>query len=202
MTRTEHLLVTLAEEPAEITQRVTKAMRFGPEEIQPGQPLTNAERIRQEIWDLLGVYGMLTLEGVLPEIGLSVISREAADAIAAKKAKVEEYLRFSAARGLVEGVAPTPGYAHPESFRTKPLTTREFKAEYQNDWKPPECRSPDSTDGKHNPHPISNICRNCGIPCGPVPPMVRYKPNGENQQTGLKNVPMPADLFPPLEGGQ
>jgi hypothetical protein len=39
MTRDEHLMTIAMEECAEVAQRVSKAVRFGMEEIQPGQPL-------------------------------------------------------------------------------------------------------------------------------------------------------------------
>lgn len=47
MKRHEHLLSILAEECCEVGQRVSKALRFGLDEVQPGQDLSNAERIKQ-----------------------------------------------------------------------------------------------------------------------------------------------------------
>lgn len=41
----EHLLSCLAEECAEVGQCVSKALRFGLQDAQPGQPLTNLERM-------------------------------------------------------------------------------------------------------------------------------------------------------------
>lgn len=61
------LLTILAEECCEVGQRVSKALRFGIDEIQPGQDLTNAERIMQEVGDLLAVLGMLEVNGVVDE---------------------------------------------------------------------------------------------------------------------------------------
>lgn len=55
MNRTEYLLCCLAEECTEVGQRVSKALRFGLREVQPMQPLNNAERIREEMRDLLAV---------------------------------------------------------------------------------------------------------------------------------------------------
>lgn len=46
------LLTILIEECAEVQQRATKALRFGLDEIQPGQPFTNAERLAREIGDV------------------------------------------------------------------------------------------------------------------------------------------------------
>lgn len=94
MNRTEHLLTILSEECNEIGQRASKAKRFGLNEIQQEQPLTNAERIVQEYADLLAVVEMLVDEGhlVIPDLS---------EAKAAKKRKVEEFLRYSASRGTL-----------------------------------------------------------------------------------------------------
>ena len=53
---TEHQLevfIILMEEAAEIQQRASKLIRFGPGEIQPGQPFTNVERLSWEVGDLM-----------------------------------------------------------------------------------------------------------------------------------------------------
>ena len=68
MNITEHLLVCLSEECAEVAQEVSKALRFGLSEVMPGQPLTNEERIAREFVDLLAVYEILEMEGYLPRI--------------------------------------------------------------------------------------------------------------------------------------
>lgn len=47
------ILTVLIEEAAEVIQRATKMLRFGVAEIQPGQSLTNRERLSLEIGDLL-----------------------------------------------------------------------------------------------------------------------------------------------------
>lgn len=53
---TRELLTILAEECAEVAQRCTKALRFGTSEVQPGQPLTNMQRIEQEVGDIVCVF--------------------------------------------------------------------------------------------------------------------------------------------------
>lgn len=88
MTRTDHLLWILAEECMEVAQRVSKAARFGLQEIQPGQELTNDERILREIIDLFSVLEMLDDEKILK----SDVGKEA---IQAKKDKVEKFLKYS-----------------------------------------------------------------------------------------------------------
>lgn len=67
MTRTEHLLTIAAEECSEIAQRISKAIRFGLKEVQPGQERTNAERIMVEFADLCVVMEHLVNDGDLDE---------------------------------------------------------------------------------------------------------------------------------------
>jgi NTP pyrophosphatase (non-canonical NTP hydrolase) len=100
MTRTEHLLTCLAEECAEVGQRVTKALRFGLSEVQAGQSRTNAERIFDELVDLAAVTQMLQRAGAIPDVPNYT---EAGKLIAAKIDRVERWLGYSAGCGTVEG---------------------------------------------------------------------------------------------------
>jgi NTP pyrophosphatase (non-canonical NTP hydrolase) len=94
--RTEHLLTCLAEECAEVAQRVSKALRFGLAEVQPGQDENNAERIAGELNDLFAVANILMGEGVLPE-------NRSLDGlvIAAKRAKIERFMEISREQGAL-----------------------------------------------------------------------------------------------------
>ena len=94
MTRKEHLLTILAEECVEVAKRATKALRFGLDETQPGQGLTNIQRIMYEMGDLMAVYGMLGEEAEFPDIDMHA-------AIEAKQAKVEHFLKYSAELGTL-----------------------------------------------------------------------------------------------------
>lgn len=86
MSIVDHLLVCLAEECAETAQRATKMLRFGPEEIQSGQALTNADRMVHEFNDICAVMVMLSEAGIVPE------DFTRAPLIEAKKKRVEEML--------------------------------------------------------------------------------------------------------------
>lgn len=99
--RTEHLLSCLAEECTEVGQRVSKALRFGLSEVQPGQPLTNAERIVGEIVDLLAVIGMLEECGAIDTPILLRLDNTMMDALDAKKAKVEKFMRYAEEQGAL-----------------------------------------------------------------------------------------------------
>lgn len=83
MTREEHLLVQLAEECAEVAQRCAKALRFGMDEVQEGQTLTNHARISEEMDDLMAVYQMLNLRSI------------STMALHEKRKKVEKYLAYA-----------------------------------------------------------------------------------------------------------
>ena len=53
MDRRQHRLLKLMEECAEVAQRASKQMLFGKHEVQQGQSLSNAERLRSEVLDVL-----------------------------------------------------------------------------------------------------------------------------------------------------
>lgn len=93
MTKREHLLTCLVEECLEVGQRATKALRFGIEEVQPGQPFANSERIKLEYADLTAIYDLCMAEGLL--------RAPTSDQIAAKKAKFLKFLEYSESVGTV-----------------------------------------------------------------------------------------------------
>lgn len=95
MNRAEYLLTCLGEESAEVGQRVSKALRFGLREVQPGQPLTNDDRICDELRDLIAVAHILHSEGVIgwfmPETG----------DVRAKREKIERFMAISREQGVL-----------------------------------------------------------------------------------------------------
>lgn len=94
MTKQEHLLVILAEECAEVSQRATKALRFGLTDTrgsEPNQPYTNQERLFMEINDLLAILDLL-FEDI--EYSSEVMKNH-------KKQKIEKYLKLSEELGLL-----------------------------------------------------------------------------------------------------
>jgi hypothetical protein len=103
MNRTEHLLTCLAEECDEVGQRVMKALRFGLTETQAGQPLNNADRIVEELHDLLAVAAILGREGVLANPTMMPQGK-----IATKLEKIEKYMAISRAQGALTPPATAP----------------------------------------------------------------------------------------------
>ena len=89
----EHLLTCLAEECMETAQRITKALRFGLHEVQPGQRLSNLDRIGLEYGDFLAVKQLLTEHGV--EIRTNL------DHVAAKKDKVMKFAQYAREQGTL-----------------------------------------------------------------------------------------------------
>lgn len=84
----DHLLSTLAEECAEVIQRITKAQRWGLHEVQPGQELNNLARIRYEMNDIRAVVDLLyERQGI-------VLSRDNEQVIA-KKTKVLHFMQYA-----------------------------------------------------------------------------------------------------------
>lgn len=94
MNRREHLLSCLAEECCEVGQRVSKALRFGLDEVQTGQELNNAERIRAEYIDLLAVMRMLVDDGYIEPVTDADLP-----AMEDKRAKVEKYIEYARQQG-------------------------------------------------------------------------------------------------------
>lgn len=103
MTKTEHILATLAEECAEVAQATSKALRFGLDEPEvniaryTGKGRNNRERIADEVADMVGVIEMLTELGIT-EIAEGLTDRERIDA---KKAKVAYFLQYAIEQGAV-----------------------------------------------------------------------------------------------------
>ena len=97
MTRTEYLLDVLAEESVEVAKEVSKALRFGLTEKMAGPPynsvVTNAQRIADELGDVLGMVDWLVEEGLLPPP--SEMQRRT------KRQRVESYMRYSQVVGAL-----------------------------------------------------------------------------------------------------
>lgn len=117
MTLQEHLLTIAAEECAEIAQRLSKAQRFGMDQIQrdaDDQPqenpehLTNRERIVREFYDLRAVLGMVGIDAW-------DASPQARAAEAAKVAKVQKYLERSRRCGTLHEESVAAAGSAPEA---------------------------------------------------------------------------------------
>lgn len=97
MNRTEYLLPQAASECNEVAHRITKALHFGLAEIQPGQKLTNAQRIVGEFVELLAVVEMLEEDGLIEMPS----STEANAPVAIKKGRVAHFMAYAAECGTL-----------------------------------------------------------------------------------------------------
>lgn len=91
---TAYLLTQLADECMEVAQRAHKSLQFGLAQVQPSQPLSNAERVTEELYDLVATIDMLTERGLLKKPDLDIAEGK----YRAKKAKVLRYMAFGLGR--------------------------------------------------------------------------------------------------------
>jgi NTP pyrophosphatase (non-canonical NTP hydrolase) len=91
MNQNEYLLICLMEECAEISEecakvavRVSKILRFGPNETQPGKLHNNIERLSEELADLLGTIETLIDHGIIERESIEI-----------KKKKIENFINYS-----------------------------------------------------------------------------------------------------------
>lgn len=91
MRQKEYLLTVLAEECSEVAQRASKAIRFGIEEVQPGQPDDNRRRLERELSELMEVADLL---------GLKVREEDRA----AKRVKLCEFMAYSRRLGILDPI--------------------------------------------------------------------------------------------------
>jgi hypothetical protein len=78
-----------------VIQRVSKALRFGFDETQPDQPLTNQQRIVYELSDIMAVIELLRQQGLLQNF-------PSGDMIEAKKLKVLKYMEYARKQGTLQ----------------------------------------------------------------------------------------------------
>ena len=94
----EHLFIKLMEECAEVQQRVSKLLQFGPDEREPEQERTNVWRLRSELNDLIAIVVMLQDRGLIPKTP----GHDMAMHVTAKRQKIAKYLAYSQELGMVE----------------------------------------------------------------------------------------------------
>jgi len=96
----DYLLSHLAQECSEVAIRCTKAQMFGLNEIQPDQPLTNRQRIVEELADLSALVVKMEDLGILPIL----TDAELNDRISAKHKKSSHYREYSRKLGRLDSI--------------------------------------------------------------------------------------------------
>ncbi len=99
MTLRQFYLTKLAEECQEVAQRALKSIQFGADEVQKGQEETNAQRLRDEVQDLLAMIALVENNTFdLPQIPFV----EEVRTTVRKTEKICRYLEYSQSLGMVE----------------------------------------------------------------------------------------------------
>jgi len=98
MTTEQMLLTQLMEECNEVSQRCSKAIRFGLNEIQVGQEETNLKRIISELQDLVAVSNMIFTGNGEETLYTSLDE----DLFHLKEEKVKKYLSYSHSLGILK----------------------------------------------------------------------------------------------------
>ena len=91
----QYLLTKLAEEASEVAKMALKVQQFGMDEVVPGQPLTNRQRLHAELNDLNAAITMLN-----GDCDLGYVRDELA--VSFKVSKVDKFMRYSIRLGKVQ----------------------------------------------------------------------------------------------------
>lgn len=103
MNRTAYLLSKIAEEAAEVAQMALKSQQFGLDDCYQDGP-SNAERLGEELTDLLTVVGMLTVEG---QFDFNVLVSQMCEDKVDKVEHYFDYVNSRTAEAVEEGPRPT-----------------------------------------------------------------------------------------------
>lgn len=94
MTQIEYLLTSLSEECAEVIQAVSKALRFGLDDLYKKKGTTPREDILNEVIDVAAILEMLIELGVFPQEYID-------EKVNAKQDKVRKYMEYAKERGTL-----------------------------------------------------------------------------------------------------
>ena len=97
MNESEHILICIAEECAEIQKAVSKALRFGLDDRHPNSNQTNKDDLAFEIADLLGAIEMAQDYGIIPDHGEEKIRSH----MQAKKENILKFMNYAETGGTL-----------------------------------------------------------------------------------------------------
>ena len=93
MNKTDYILLCIAEEAMEVSQEISKSLRFGLNDTHPLYTGTIHERIERELNDLYGAIELLS--------EYDIVFNPDEKQIAAKKEKIKKYMEYSKQIGKV-----------------------------------------------------------------------------------------------------
>lgn len=144
MTIQEHLLTMVSEEAVEVAHRISKQLRFSEQEVQPGQTLTNGQRVMEEFYDLVTVIEKCQRMNILPEFK----ERDIQFHKDAKNIKIDKFLELSRQNGTLNSEPNLTDYqaAHIETLKAEKTELEKklkFLQEKENAWDHPGCMDGD-----------------------------------------------------------
>lgn len=98
LNNTDFWHVKLGEECNEVAHRCAKILQYGPEEVQDGHASDNADRLRDELLDLIAVIDLMQKAGAIAPIS----KNEMETAREAKRAKLRKYYNLSFELGRIQ----------------------------------------------------------------------------------------------------
>lgn len=93
----QYLQICCAEEAAEVAHRISKILRFGLNEVQPGQDKTNRTRLEDELVDFTAIVHLMGMKGIV-----NMRHPDLQKSFEAKIDKVRKYMQYSRDRGILE----------------------------------------------------------------------------------------------------
>ncbi len=96
MNLSEHLLVVLGEECAEVQKEISKALRFGIHDCAPKTDVTNAEKISIEFIEAMAARDMLV------DLGVISIPENAKEIYEDKKSRIAHFVGYAKQVGTIK----------------------------------------------------------------------------------------------------
>lgn len=97
LTEEQYLQICCLEEASEVIHRISKVLRFGLDEIQPGQDKTNRTRLEGELVDFTAIVHMMGMKGIV-----NMRNPDLQTAFTDKLDKVRKYMDYSREQGTLE----------------------------------------------------------------------------------------------------
>lgn len=94
----ELLLVIMQKEAIGVANQISRCLKFGPNEVQPGKILPNCERVQEKLISLEVVYKMAMDQAIFPEI----LTGHLAMAKKQKEKDIDRMIAYSEECGVIK----------------------------------------------------------------------------------------------------